>query len=89
MKLKTKYNIGDKIYYYRTPTYDIDDLQLRIGKIEKIVFEDNKIYYKTTLGTLEEDKIFTSLKDLTDFVITKILVSFGKLYKMQNSKNIK
>lgn len=88
MKVETKYNIGQKVYFrndYNDPNY---------GKIKslEIVVNENGIYIsykiKNTLhksleeySNIFEEYVFENKKDLENYLIEKVKKSFDKVFE--------
>ena len=68
MEIKTKYNIGQKIYYIPNQAYNLGfydffsfDKDIRSGKIEGVyITQDNKIYYRVDGFMIYEKDIHIS-----------------------------
>ena len=71
MEIKTRYNIGQKIYYIPSQAHNLGfydffsfDNNIRSGKIEGVyITQDNKIYYRIDGCMLYEKDIYTSYSE--------------------------
>ena len=75
-----KYKIGDKVYavYHRV---------IVTGEIYSIEIKEKNIFYQTMgcdQGFWNENELFVCAKDAIDNEITKLLVEYARVYKIEN-----
>ena len=62
MRIETKFNIGDEVWYYRRETH-----QAVMSKIDHILFEGGCIWYNlTNYESKSEDELFATEQELLD-----------------------